>query len=360
MHVAMFQTPFMPPRRTAREVFDWTVGQAIAADGAGLTEYWVGEHATQSWESIPNPELVLAAAALETSTIKLAPGAHLLPYHHPASLAIQTAWLSQILKGRYMLGMGAGVYPADGVVRGLSDLSENHAMFDEAFEIMQKVWKAEPFLFEGKYWKAGFPEEDPGHPFRDVRPWGGKIEIGITGMNLNSPSIDYAGRNNFLPLSIYAGDAHIKNHWEVYSNAAEKAGHVVDRSVHHVVRDVIVAETDAEAKKLAIEGGMGRAWAEYNLPIYKRFGILDGLIKDPNRSSSDVDLEYLADHVWIVGSVETVVEKFQEFQSDVGGFGTIMAYGHDYIDNPEPWNESLRLLAQEVAPRISLPASVAA
>lgn len=32
--------------------------------------------------------------------VKLGPLAHLLPYHHPATLAIQTAWMSQGLQGR--------------------------------------------------------------------------------------------------------------------------------------------------------------------------------------------------------------------------------------------------------------------
>ena len=68
---------------------------------------------------------------------------------------------------------------------------------------------------------------------------------------------------------------------------------------------------------------------------------------------TDIDLDYLAEHVWIVGSVDTVVEKFNEFQANTGGFGTIMAYGHDYIDRADAWNESLRLLAQEVAPRVT-------
>lgn len=48
-----------------------------------------------------------------------------------------------------------------------------------------------------------------------------------------------------------------------------------------------------------------------------------------------------------------MVEKFEEFQAGTGGFGTVMAYGHDYIDNAAAWNESLRLLAQEVAPRVA-------
>jgi hypothetical protein len=40
--------------------------------------------------------------------------------------------------------------------------------------------------------------------------------------------------------------------------------------------------------------------------------------------------------------------------SELGGpFGTLLIYSHDYIDNPAQWEHSMKLLAQEVAPKIS-------
>ena len=35
-----------------------------------------------------------------------------------------------------------------------------------------------------------------------------------------------------------------------------------------------------------------------------------------------------------------------------GGFGTLLIYSHDYIDNPEPWEHSMDLLVNKVAPQI--------
>ena len=35
-----------------------------------------------------------------------------------------------------------------------------------------------------------------------------------------------------------------------------------------------------------------------------------------------------------------------------GGWGTTLVFGHDFMDDPKPWNESLRLLATEVGPKI--------
>lgn len=350
----MFQTPFVRPERTPRQVFEWALRQAVHADRVGFSEYWIGEHATLNWEGIPSPELVIAAAALQTSQIKFGPLAHLLPYHHPATLAIQTAWLSQILEGRYMLGVATGAYPTDAAVRGITDMSKNHAMMIEAIDIMERVWKGEPFQFEGEYWKAGFPEADPKKPLRDVRPWGGTMPMAMTGLSAPSPSIGFAGTHGFIPASVYAGNDFLRSHFVTYREKMSEAGRTSDRSVHRVVRDVFVADTDEEARKLAIEGGIGDAWREYIKPTYERFGVLKGLLHDPSVNPDDVDANYLAEHVWIVGSVETVRQKLEAWFDDLGGpFGTLLIYSHDYIDHPEPWERSMELLVKDVVPRLT-------
>ena len=353
MKMAMFQTPYMGPERAPADVFDWAVRQGVVADEAGFDEYWIGEHATLDWESIPSPELVVSALARATSRIKIGPLAHLLPYHHPATLAVQTAWLSHILKGRYQLGVAAGAYPTDAAMRGLSDISENHKMMFESLEIMQKIWASEPFEFKGKYWNAGLLAGEPGHPLRNQRPWGGTMPIAMTGLSPGSPSIKFAAERGWMPATVYSGDEALIDHFNLYAETAARHGHKGDRSMHRVVRDVFVADTDAEARKLAIEGGMGRAWGEYLLPVYHRFGIFDGVLDRPGKSKSDVDANLLADHMWIVGSPETVREKIQQWCHELGGaFGTLMIYSYDYKDNPTPWEESMRRVATEVAPHI--------
>lgn len=354
MKVGMFQTPLLAPERTPKQVFDWAVRQAIVAEEAGFTEYWVGEHGTLTWEGIPSPELVIAAVASQTKRIKLGPLAHLLPYHHPATLAVQTAWLSQILQGRYLLGVANGAYPTDAALRGITDMSQNHKMMLEAIAIMQRVWKAEPFEFQGEYWKAGYPKQEGKKPLRDIRPYGGSMPMAMTGLSAPSASIAFAAKHGYIPASVYAGNDFLRSHFESYAKISSENGRKPDRSVHRVVRDVFVADTDAEAKRIAINCGLGRAWKEYLLPTYQRFGVLKGLLRNPTDDPASVDVNYLADHVWIVGSPQTVTEKFEKWFDDLGGpFGTILIYSHDFVDDPKPWEESMQRLAQEVAPRLT-------
>ena len=78
------------------------------------------------------------------------------------------------------------------------------------------------------------------------------------------------------------------------------------------------------------------------------------MLHDSSIDPADVDAEYLAEHVWIVGSKETVRQKLEAWFDDIGGpFGTLLIYSHDYIDNPEPWERSMELLVKEVVPQLS-------
>jgi hypothetical protein len=86
-----------------------------------------------------------------------------------------------------MLGVATGAYPTDAALRGITDMSKNHAMMFEAIQQMEKVWKAEPFQEQGQFWNVGFPQEDP-EPFRDVRPWWGN-DHGDDRFSAPSPSI---------------------------------------------------------------------------------------------------------------------------------------------------------------------------
>lgn len=367
MQTGLIFHPYMRPTRTARQTFEWGVQSSIACDKVGFDSMMISEHASQIWENIPNPELIMAAAALQTKNIKFAPMAHILPHHNPTKLAMTVGWLSQILEGRYFMGIGAGAYPLASYMHGIrgEDQSSEHLneMVRESLDIMEKIWKREPFFYEGKYWSAGFPEEeealteeDEQHKLANYSPWGGSFpEFAVTGFSPKSPSMKLAGERNFKPVSIYSGLDALKQHWDIYAEANIKAGFTPDRSRHAVSQTVFIADTDAEAKRLVMEGPIGYCFNHYLIPIWRRFGMMDGFAKDAGVDPLKADLEFLVDNVFVVGSPGTVVEKINELFAKCGGWGTLQIESHDYYDDPSAWFYSLELAAKEVAPRISLP-----
>ena len=90
MKSGFFHTPYHRPNRPARQLFDWSLRLAVETDKVGFADFMIGEHYRLGWENIPAPELLIGAAAPMTKNITFAPMAHLLPYHNPATLAIQS------------------------------------------------------------------------------------------------------------------------------------------------------------------------------------------------------------------------------------------------------------------------------
>jgi alkanesulfonate monooxygenase SsuD/methylene tetrahydromethanopterin reductase-like flavin-dependent oxidoreductase (luciferase family) len=166
-----------------------------------------------------------------------------------------------------------------------------------------------------------------------------------------------AGERNFKPVSIYSGKEALKRHWDIYSEANIKAGFTPDRSRHAVSQTVFVGDTDAEAKREVMTGPIGYCFNHYLIPIWRRFGMMDGFAKDAGIPTEKADLEFLVDRVFVVGSPDTVVDKLNALFEEVGGWGTLQIESHDYYDDPRPWFHSLELAAKEVAPRIKLPAN---
>ena len=140
--------------------------------------------------------------------------------------------------------------------------------------------------------------------------------------------------------------------FEVVEEGARRSGKTPSRRDWKMVREVFVAESDQQALDLSVGGMMGRMMREYFLPLLGQFGFLQYLKHDPSVPDSDVTPEYCAKHNWLIGSPKTVADKLEAVYNDVGGFGGLLVFGFDYADNPDVWHNSLRMLAQDVAPRI--------
>ena len=138
---------------------------------------------------------------------------------------------------------------------------------------------------------------------------------------------------------------------EAVEQGAARSGRTPKRSDWRMVREVFVADTDAEALRLSVGAMMGRMMAEYFLPLLAAFGFTEYLKHDPSVPDSDVTPEYCARHNWLVGSPATVADKLNAVYEEVGGFGTLLVFCFDYSDNPKAWHHSRELLATEVMPR---------
>ncbi len=354
MKFGLFAMPAHPPGRDIRQGFEWDLQVIRWLDELGYAEAWVGEHHTVQWEPNPAPDILISQAIGQTKSIRLGPGGFLLPFHHPAVLANRIALLDHISGGRINFGIAASSIPTDQAMMGV-DGSQTRAMTRESLDMILKLWAArEPFKQQGQFWKIASPAPVLGDLFR---PFLKPVQtphppIGVAGLSPNSDTLKLAGERGFLPMSLNLNAGYLSGHWAAVEAGAKAAGRAADRKDWRIVRNVLVADTDAEAIKLAKEGCMGRMEEDYALKLVKTFGMTGFLKHDPAVPDSDVDIDYMAEHNWIVGSPATVAAKIEAVHQQVGGFGVLLVLGFDYIEHSEAWRRSLELLANDVAPRL--------
>ena len=356
MQHGLFTMPSHPPERGLYDGHRWDLQNLRWADEFGFSEAWIGEHHTAPWEPHPSPDLLIAQALMETSRIRLAPGGFLLPYHHPAELANRVAMLDHMAQGRLNFGIAASGLPSDWAMFNVDGNSGvNRDMTREALDIILRLWtEEEPFDYQGKFWHV----TRTGDMYETLRPHIRPFQkphppIGVAGFSKGSETLKVAGERGFLPLSLNLNAGYVASHWEAVEEGARRTGRRANRGDWRLVREIFVADTDAEAWRLSVDAQMGRMMREYFLKLLKSVGFIDFLKHDPEVADSDVTPAYCARHNWLIGSPATVAEKLEAMYHQVGGFGTVLLFCFDYSETPEAWRNSMRLLAEEVMPKVA-------
>jgi alkanesulfonate monooxygenase SsuD/methylene tetrahydromethanopterin reductase-like flavin-dependent oxidoreductase (luciferase family) len=356
MKLGVFMMPSHPPERDFAAGHNWDLEHLALIDKLGFDEAWIGEHFTAPWEPHPAPDLLIAQALLKTQRIKLAPGAHLLPYHHPAELAHRVAFLDHMAQGRFMLGVGSSGLPSDWKLFNVDGVAGQHRrMTRESLEIMTRLWTSdEPFEYEGEFWTVNRIEPMLDNFRMHIKPYQKPYPpIGIAGASPGSDTLKIAGELGFMPMSLNISSSYLASHWSSVCEGAAKAGRTPRRSDWRVVREVYIAETDKEAREKAVNGMIGRAYREYLLPLFAAFNFMPFYKHHPDVADSDITPEYLADHGWLIGSPQTVTRKLQQTYEEAGGFGCLLVLVFDHMDDQEGWANSQRLLVEEVMPHFA-------
>jgi luciferase family oxidoreductase group 1 len=125
-------------------------------ENLGYHRYWVSEHHSSEAIAGSAPEVLMAAIAATTSTIRVGSAGIMLPHYAPLKIAEQFRVLEAIAPGRIDLGVGRAP-GSDG--RTALALNPNAASAADNFPLMLRDLQA---------WSGGYklPEK---HPFRMVR-----------------------------------------------------------------------------------------------------------------------------------------------------------------------------------------------
>ena len=241
------QRPYQGNDVDWNSLYKETLDQCELADQVGFDNLWfVEHHFLMGFSGSPCPEVLFGALSQRTKNIRIGFGVSILPYHHPVRIAERVAMVDQLTDGRVEFGTGrSNAYEQTGL--GI-DPRETRDRWDEAMEMLPKIWQADEFSWEGKFWNVPNRRVLP-RVFQKPHP---RMYLACT----QTESFRLAAQKGIgvLSSSSYAVDV-LANHVKVYRDAikdAEPVGAFVNEFWGNNVH-AFCGKDDQAAKELAAE-----------------------------------------------------------------------------------------------------------
>jgi alkanesulfonate monooxygenase SsuD/methylene tetrahydromethanopterin reductase-like flavin-dependent oxidoreductase (luciferase family) len=273
---------------------------------------------------------VLAGFATRTSRMTLGTDILVAPFYHPVRLAEDCALLDVMSGGRFVLGIAIGYKPDEFALYG-ADLDKRGARFEEQLEIMRALWRDGSVSHSGVYYTvAGRLEPRPtaasGIPVW-IGGWGDltlKRAATLADNWIPGPTADLgrliAAKARFLENRNVAGRAQPVTDWPL-------------------TRDLIIADTDVQARELA----------EAHIMVAYRREYAGGWRHPFIDASIATDLDKLMKDRFLIGGPDQVIAQIRRFVDAYGVTHLIcrmffpgMPHGHIMRE--------LELIAREVMP----------
>ena len=358
MRLGFFMMPVHPPARSFTETLAEDTEKSLLADRLGFSELWLGEHFSATSEPIPSPMMFMAGLVPRTKNLQFGTGVICLPNHDPVVVAAEAAQFDHMSRGRFMLGVGPGGLVSDFELFRHTDVAVRNRKVVESVRIMQQIWSQDPpYSIDGEFWNVQLkdtivPELGIGYMPKPFQQGGPPISLSLA--SPHSSSARTAALNDWGILSANIVPTYsVASHWAIYSKACAEAGKQISGDQWRVVRNVMVAPTDAEANDRVFgEHAATRYLFEYVRTVLDRVGILVVMKPRPEMSDEEATVEAIIDGCTLYGSPKTMLDKLVAFREEVGPFGTLLMTGVDWSGPNEAWErQSMQLVADEVMPK---------
>jgi luciferase family oxidoreductase group 1 len=282
-----------------------TVERAVAAERLGYSRFWVAEHHGVPGIASGAPAVLLAAIGARTAAIRLGSGGVMLPNHQPLVVAEQFLMLAALYPGRVDIGLGRSLGFTAPVRRALRRPDDEPDSFaDDIAEVRSYLERTAPVTAR--------PLVDEPLPLF-VLATGQGIQVAarlglpvvLGGPVLSRPELGdllAAYRRDFCP-------------------------HQDSRPYVTVSMDVLVADTDTEARELALP----EVWA---MVRSRRTGVFDSLepvasIRHQRWDDQDADRVARGLDAVTAGSPATVRRRLEQL-ADRTGADELLASGATY------------------------------
>ncbi len=131
------------PHDTNGDKYAAILSAARFADRSGLHAVWLPERHFDSFGGVfPNPSVLAAAIAAQTSRVRLHSGSVVLPLHDPIRVAEEWSVVDNLSGGRVSLGVASGWHARDFVLAPQVYGKHREAMY-EGVETVRALWRGE-------------------------------------------------------------------------------------------------------------------------------------------------------------------------------------------------------------------------
>jgi len=273
--------------------------EVVRGEELGFDSVWMEEHHAVVDHYWPSPLTVLAGFATRTSRVTLGTDILVAPFYHPVRLAEDVALLDVMSNGRAVLGTAIGYKPDEFALYD-TPLAQRGARFEEQLAIVKGLWAEGPFTFRGKFYTVdGALEPKPVAkpcPAIWIGGWGEltlKRAATLADNWIPGPTADLArlldGKHRFLAHRRAAGLTTPITEWPL-------------------TRDVIIADTDAEARELA----------ERHIMVSYRKEYAGGWKHPFIDASIATDLETVKKDRFLIGNPDRVIRDLRPYVEQYG------------------------------------------
>jgi alkanesulfonate monooxygenase SsuD/methylene tetrahydromethanopterin reductase-like flavin-dependent oxidoreductase (luciferase family) len=294
-----------------------------------------------------NPVLLDTFVGLQTKNLRVGQLGIVLPTQNPLRVAEDIAMLDQMTQGRAFAGFARGYQPrwvntlgqhfgrlADPTLEPEAYDQLKRELYEEHWEIIIKAWTNPTFSHHGKHWQIP-PKNTFWAAHKVTRAYGQGVdengmltEIGIVPEPYQKPhpplfqpfsfsdsSVRWATSHGATPISVVCDTELARSQ----IRAAQEGAAAVGRNLAFgqgigATREVIVADTDAEAMELARNGG-SFIWNTF----FEPFGFQAALMrKGEDYKQIPATFESMVERgLTIAGSPDTVCRKLEKLFHDL-------------------------------------------
>ena len=345
--------------------------QARLADDLGYDSISFTEHHfhVEGFELSNNPVLLDLYIAMQTKRLRVGQLGIVLPSQNPIRVAEDIAMLDHMSGGRANAGFARGyqrrwvdimAQQTHGIHGALPHQHDeidaaNRAAFEECFQIIRKAWTDDFLTHNGKYWRI--PAGDTPWTLEATQKWGGGVENGVVRSVAVVPkpvqkphpplfqpfasserSIRWCAKEGVTAI---LPPLHPKYETQLCKIYSDVSGNPIGEGMG-VLRDVIIADTDEEARAIWHESGYfcGHEW-------FEPFGFSAGMEDPETKQTADLWNDGLA----FVGTVDTVTRQVESFMKRLP-VRWIFAWMYNGLMPHDRLMKTIELFWTKVLPRV--------